>query len=65
VQIAHRVAHDERLDAGPLRDWFWRVAGRRGKKTATVALTRKLLSIAYHLLKYQKDYDPSSLRKAA
>jgi transposase len=65
VQIAHRVVHDERLDAGPLRDWFWAVAGRRGKKTATVALTRKLLTIAYHLLNYQQEYDPSCLRKAA
>jgi len=65
VQIAHRVAHDERLDAAPLRQWFWRVAGRRGKKTATVALTRKLLTIAYHLLKYEQDYDPGRLSMAA
>jgi len=65
VQIAHRVAHDERLEAGPLREWFWRVAGRRGKKTATVALTRKLLTIAYHLLKYQQDYDADRLQRAA
>lgn len=65
VQVAHRVAHDERMKAGPLREWFWRVAGRRGKKTATVALTRKLLTIAYHLLKYTQDYDPSCLRQAA
>ena len=65
VQVAHRVAHDERLEAGPLREWFWRVAGRRGKKTATVALTRKLLSIAYHLLKYEQDYDSARLRRAA
>jgi hypothetical protein len=40
------------------------VAGRRGKKTATVALTRKLLTIAYHLLKYGQDYDPSCLQQA-
>ncbi len=61
VQVAHRIAHDERLDAAPLRQWFWRVAGRRGKKTATVALTRKLLTIAYHLLKYQQDYEAGRL----
>jgi transposase len=64
VQVAHRVAHDERMNAAPLRQWFWRVAGRRGKKTATVALTRKLLTIAYHLLKYEQDYDPSCLQQA-
>ena len=65
VQVAHRVAHDERMKAGPLREWFWRVAGRRGKKTATVALTRKLLTIAYHLLKYEQDYKASRLNRAA
>jgi transposase len=65
VQIAQRVAHDERLNAEPLRQWFWRVAGRRGKKTATVALTRKLLTVAYHLLKYGQDYDARRLRGAA
>ncbi len=61
VQVAHRIGHDERLDAAPLRQWFWGVAGRRGKKTATVALTRKLLTIAYRLLKYGEDYEASRL----
>lgn len=65
VQVAHRIAHDERLDAAPLREWFWRVAGRRGNKTATVALTRKLLSVAYHLLKYGQDYEARRLQRAA
>jgi transposase len=65
VQVAHRVAHDGRAATRSLRAWFWRVAGRRGKKTATVALTRKLLTIAYHLLKHEQDYDPARLRRAA
>jgi len=65
VQVAHRVAHDSRPATRPLRWWFERVAARRGKKTATVALARKLLTIAYHLVKYEQDYDPSRLRRAA
>jgi hypothetical protein len=39
------------------------VAGKRGKKTALVALTRRLLVIAYQLLKTETDYDVSRLRK--
>jgi len=65
VQVAHRVAHDGRAGTRSLRAWFRRVANRRGKKTATVALTRKLLSIAYHLLRYGQEYDPARLRRAA
>src|SRR5262249_42896972 len=59
VQVAHRVATDGRVEGGPLRAWFARVAKRRGKKTAVVALTRKLLTVAYHLLRDDCDYDPA------
>lgn len=37
----------------------------RGKKTAIGALPRKLLTIAYHLLKQQTVYDAKKLRRAA
>jgi transposase len=65
VQIAHLVAHDTSPEARPLRRWFGRVARRRGKKTATVALARKLLTIAYQMLKHDVDYDPARLGRAA
>jgi transposase len=65
VQIAHLVARDRKRDTQPLRSWFNRMAKRRGKKTALVALARKLLTIAYHLLKYEQDYDPRCLKRAA
>jgi transposase len=65
VQIAHLVARDRQRDTQPLRTWFNRLAKRRGKKTALVALARKLLTIAYHLLKYEQDYDPRCLKRAA
>lgn len=65
VQVAHRVAHDKGVLARPLRRWFLRVSRRRGKKTATVALARKLLTIAYHLVKDDVDYDPGRLARAA
>jgi transposase len=65
VQIAHLVAIDNSKATAPLRRWFKRVAFRRGKKTATVALARRLLVIAYQLLRSGKDYDVRRLRKSA
>lgn len=63
VQIAHQVVRDQSRATQPLRTWYRRVAGKRGKKTALVALTRRLLVIAYQLLKTETDYDVSRLRK--
>jgi len=65
VQVAHRMAHDRSAAARPLRRWFNRVALRRGKKTATVALARKLLTIAYQMLKEGEDYKPARIGAAA
>lgn len=67
VQVAHVVAKDTHRQTQPLRTWFNRVAHRRGKKTAIVALARKLLVIAYHLLRNQTVYDAKRLgrKKAA
>jgi transposase len=65
VQIAHLVAIDRHRETQPLRTWFNRVARRRGKKTATVALARRLLVIAYHLLREETEYDASRLKRRA
>ena len=51
--------------AAPLQRWHARVARRRGKKTAIVALARKLLTIALHLLREGTTYDTQRLRLAA
>lgn len=63
VQIAHLVAIDKKKASQPLRTWFNRVAKKRGRKTALVALARRLLVIAYQLLKTENDYDVGRLRK--
>jgi len=63
VQIAHLVAMDDSRATAPLRRWFYRVAARRGKKTATVALARRLLVIAYQLLRGGTDYDVGRLKR--
>jgi len=64
VQVAHRMAHDRRAEARPLRRWFNRVARRRGKKTATVALARKILTIAYQMLKEGEGYNAARIGAA-
>ena len=63
VQVAHLVAIDTSKATQPLRTWFNRVARRRGKKTATVALARRLLVIAYHLLCDETVYDATRLKR--
>jgi transposase len=65
VQAAHATLAVKAPAARPLQQWCERVAKRRGKKTAIVALARKLLTIAFHLLREQTTYDPRRLRSAA
>lgn len=56
VQIAHLVVRDRHRDSARLRSWYAKVAGKRGTKTAIVALARKLLTIAYRLLTDETEY---------
>ena len=63
VQVAHLVAIDTSRATRPLRTWFNKVARRRGKKTAIVALARRLLVIAYHILREDAVYDAARLRR--
>ena len=65
VQIAHLVAIEKTRATRPLRMWFNRVAKRRGRMTATVALARRLLVIAYHLLHEETTYHAARLRRKA
>ena len=65
VQAAHAALAVKGAEARPLQQWCERIAKRRGKKTALVALARKLLTIAYHLLREHTTYDPRRLRLAA
>jgi len=56
IQIAHLVASDRNRQTARLRHWYQKVLRHRGKKTAMVALARKLLTIAYRLLYDEADY---------
>jgi len=65
VQIAHLVAADRSRSTARLRRWYRKVASHRGKKTAIVALARKLLSIAYRLLRDDTVYRSSMVCRPA
>lgn len=65
VQIAHLVVRDTSRSTARLRRWYSKVASHRGKRTAIVALARKLLTIAYRILKDQTVYCSSLVGKAA
>ena len=61
LQCAHTVARMKSYEARPLKEFFERIKKRRGKKIAIVALARKLLTVAYGVLKHKTAYDPSVL----
>jgi transposase len=58
LQCAHTITRMKSYESRPLREFFERIKKRRGKKIAVVALARKLLTIAYGVLKSKKVYDP-------
>jgi len=66
LQCAHTITRTKTLEAKPLKDFFERISKKRGKKKAIVALARKLIVVAYGVLKNGSYYDPQELEiKAA
>ncbi len=57
VQSAHVVLRCTTTESLPLRKWHERVAKRRGFKAAIVGLARKLIEIAFYVLRDGKEYD--------
>jgi transposase len=61
LQCAHTITRMKSYGSRPLREFFERIWKRRGKKIAVVALARKLLTIAYGVLKTKRVYNPEML----
>jgi len=61
LQCAHTITRMKSYEARPLKAFFERIKRRRGKKIAVVALARKLLTVAYGVLKSRKAYNPEIL----
>jgi transposase len=53
VQAAHAAS---RKKGSYLRDKFWRLKSRRGAKRAAIAVGRKILVAAYHMMRTGRDY---------
>ena len=62
LQCAHVIVRMRSYGARPLQEFFARIMKRRGKKVAIVAVARKLLTIAYGVLKSKMPYDPVRLK---
>jgi hypothetical protein len=54
--LAETGRRDAARTSGPLRAFHERVASRRGRNIATVAVARKLAVIAWHMLSRGEDY---------
>ena len=52
----------QRPEPAALRDWAERMAGRRGRAIAAVALARRLAGIRLALWRDGTDYDPTNVR---
>lgn len=61
LQCAHTLTRMKSPASKPLRDFYWRLERKRGKKKAIVALGRKLLTVAYGVMKSGQPYDPRKL----
>jgi len=64
LQCAHTLARMKRHGAKPLHQFVARIARRRGKTMAGVALARTLLTTAYGVLKSGQPSDPRTLEPA-
>jgi transposase len=63
VEAAWALLHIKRgPDSKTLREWALRVAHRRGKRIAAVALARKLAGIMYAMWRDGTDYNPQVLQ---
>lgn len=62
VQAAHSIRRSRGPQTAALVAWSRRLAARRGKKIAAVALARRLAGILYAMLRDGTDYTPERLR---
>lgn len=61
IQSAHTITRMKSPAVKPLKEFYERIKNRRSKKIAIVALSRKLLTTAYGVMKTGTTYDPAKL----
>lgn len=65
IQAANSYLMSHRSKGHLLRSWFMKCTKRRGRKIAIVALSRKLMVIAWHMLKENRSFRPETEAVAA
>lgn len=63
VEAGWCVMHSTSAHAEPLRRWATRIAARRGRKIAVVALARRLAGILYAMWRDECDFDARRVRR--
>jgi transposase len=64
VEAAWRILHSKSADAAALRAWGQRIAARRGKRIAAVAVARRLAGILFAMWRDGVPYDLQRIRSA-
>jgi transposase len=65
VEAAWSILRYQHEATRPLRAWALRIAGRRGKRIAAVALARKLAGILYAMWRDGSDFGQPARRRTA
>ena len=65
VQAAWAVWHSKKADAQSLRAWAQRIAHRRGKSVAIVALARRLAGIVFAMWRDETPFEAARLGRRA
>jgi transposase len=65
VQAAVSILRVRDARTAGLREWAMRIAARRGKNVAVVALARRLTGILYAMLRDGTSYEPRPVRRTA
>ena len=65
VQAAWSLLRTQSPDVAPLRNWAVRLAARRGRRVAAVALARRLAGILYAMMRDGADFEPQRLTDAS
>ena len=62
VEAAWGILRSRRPEVAALRAWALRIAARRGKRIAVVALARRLAGILFAMWRDETTYDPSKIQ---
>jgi transposase len=62
VEVGWLILYSKKAEVQGLKQWALRIAARRGKRVAVVALARKLAGILYALWRDGTQFDPSRMQ---